>query len=40
MFRDMTLKSRPLAKNEYMAMKRELADGIMEKIFADVPTDC
>ena len=29
-----------LAKNEYMAMKRELADGIMEKIFADVPTDC
>ncbi|HJK67343.1 MAG TPA: methanogenesis marker 9 domain-containing protein, partial [Methanocorpusculum sp.] len=40
MFRDMTLKSLPLAKNEYMAMKRELSDGIMEKIFADVPTDC
>lgn len=40
MFRDMTLKSLPLAKNEYMAMKRELADRIMEKIFADVPTDC
>jgi TIM-barrel protein len=40
MFRDMTLKSLPLPKNEYMAMKRKLSDGIMEKIFADVPTDC
>jgi TIM-barrel protein len=40
MFRDLTLKSLPLPKNEYMAMKRELSNGIMEKIFADVPTDC
>ncbi len=40
MFRDMTLKALPLPKNEYMALKRDLSDGIMEKIFADVPTDC
>ncbi|MDU9376502.1 hypothetical protein McpSp1_11230 [Methanocorpusculaceae archaeon Sp1] len=40
MFRDMTLKAVPLPKNEYMALKRDLADGIMEKIFANVPTDC
>ncbi|MDR3102625.1 MAG: methanogenesis marker 9 domain-containing protein [Methanocalculaceae archaeon] len=40
MFRDMVLKSLPLPKTEYMAMKRELSAGIVEKIFADVPTDC
>lgn len=39
MFRDMTLKSLPLPKSEYMAMKRDISDGIMERIFADVPTD-
>lgn len=39
MFRDMTLKSLPLAKNEYMALKRDLSDQIMERIFADVNVD-
>jgi TIM-barrel protein len=40
MFRDMMLDSLSLTKSEYMTMKRNLSDGIMEKIFIDVPTDC
>ncbi|HJJ88945.1 MAG TPA: methanogenesis marker 9 domain-containing protein [Methanocorpusculum sp.] len=40
MFRDMTLKSLSLAKNEYMAMKRVLSEEIMEEIFANVQIDC
>lgn len=33
MFRDMTLKSLPLSKSEYMVMKRDLADKMMQRIF-------
>lgn len=33
MFRDMTLKSIKLPKNEYMALKRKLSEEIMEQIF-------
>jgi putative methanogenesis marker domain 9 len=40
MFRDMMLDSLSLTKSEYMTMKRKLSDGIMEKIFVDVSTDC
>ncbi|HJJ94545.1 MAG TPA: methanogenesis marker 9 domain-containing protein, partial [Methanocorpusculum sp.] len=33
MFRDMTLKSVKLPKNEYMKLKRELSEAIMDEIF-------
>jgi TIM-barrel protein len=39
MFRDMTLKQQNISKKEYMRMKRELSDTIMNRVFHDVPSD-
>ena len=39
MFRDMTLKQAGLSKKEYMRLKRELSDTIMDKVFHDVSSD-
>jgi len=39
MFRDMTLKQSGLSKKEYMRLKRELSDTIMDKVFHDVSSD-
>jgi putative methanogenesis marker domain 9 len=39
MFRDMTLKQAGVSRKEYMRLKRDLSDTIMERIFHDIPSD-
>nr|WP_321352835.1 methanogenesis marker 9 domain-containing protein [uncultured Methanoregula sp.] len=39
MFRDMTLKLGGVSKKEYMRLKRDLSDTIMDRVFHDVPSD-
>jgi len=39
MFRDMTLKQMGLSQKEYMRLKRELSDMLMNGVFHDVPSD-
>lgn len=39
MFRDMTLKQAGISRKEYMRLKRDLSDTIMERVFRDVPPD-
>lgn len=38
MFRDMTLKQAGISKKEYMRLKRDLSDTIMDRVFHDVPS--
>lgn len=38
MFRDMTLKQAGISRKEYMRLKRDLSDTIMDRVFHDVPS--
>lgn len=38
MFRDMTLRTSGLSRKEYMRLKRELSDTIMDRVFHDLPS--
>jgi tRNA-dihydrouridine synthase B len=39
MFRDMTLRTSGISKKEYMRLKRDLSDTIMDQVFHDLPSD-
>jgi TIM-barrel protein len=39
MFRDMAVRQEGLTSKEYMRLKRELSDTIMDRVFHDVPSD-
>jgi predicted metal-binding transcription factor (methanogenesis marker protein 9) len=39
MFRNMTLKQSGISTKEYMRLKRDLSDTIMDRVFHDVPSD-